>query len=134
VKISEFAVNEKKQTEGVWITVDDSEKPLKLLIARMGNPNYQEEVMKVGRQTRGFRRGGQIAGRTITKKIKGIIARTILLGWKNLQDKDGKDIKYSPEKAEQLFNDFPEFLDLVVEYGNDISLYRDEEVNEVAGN
>jgi len=63
------------------------------------------------------------------------VSETILLGWKGLQ-MDGKELKYSTEKAYEILADptAEEFLALILEYAQDNERFRNAKLEEMAKN
>jgi len=115
MNISKFKTNQTKELEGVWI---DGPEGLQLRIARNNNPALRKFLIKHGKQRD-----------DLTEALRKGVARYVLLGWKNLQDEEGKDVVYSSETAEQLFKDFPDFFDMVLAYSNDVDYFKDFEGN-----
>ncbi len=96
--LNKFRVDAKKSAEGVWTPwLEDIE----LLIARQGNPKFQEFIQAERSQPK----------RKMTERDEAdwAYANTILLGWKNVEI-DGKKVPYSPKKAFELLQD-PELAD-----------------------
>jgi hypothetical protein len=124
MKIGQFAIDSEKELKGVWL---NGGAGLKLLVARMGNPDYQEYTRRSGKDLSAAARAGtadQAEFKTLARKAT---ARHVLLDWKNLQEEDGSEIKYSPEKAEEIFEKYPEFFELVLAMANDRNNYRPTE-------
>lgn len=131
MKISALKTNRQSEVEGIWV---DGPEGLRLKVARMGNPKYQAAVRRIGKpHARQLRQ--LTADTAIVEDVsKRAVAETILLGWENLQDNDGKDIPYSSQKAYELFNEVPDFYTMVCEYASDVQLYRDDAMQEAQGN
>lgn len=113
MNINKLKTDSKKELEGVWV---DAGEGLRLLIARSSNASYRKYLVKYGRR--------QDPEAMLAVVRKGV-AKHVLLGWENLQEED-KDVSYSSDKAEQLFKDIPDFLDLVLTFANDVELYRSD--------
>lgn len=153
--LKDMEVSPDRSNDGVWVPVDPTEKnpdgTVQLLIARMGNPKYsaylQELIGVTGKDvTRiGGRRARQLRTRAqdmieavsnvnsdVTKQA---VARCVLLGWKGLKYGD-EEIEYSEQKAIELFSDerFPDFYPLVLEFSNDLELFKQEEQEDAEGN
>ncbi len=62
------------------------------------------------------------------------IAEGIVVDWKGVLDKEGKEIPYSVAAAVKLFTDLPEFRDAVAEISLGLDNYRDGEKEEIEGN
>ena len=96
-----------KEDNGVWI---DFEVGIKLKIARARNFAYRELMQKLVEPYRKDIREGEIDLEVIQTILKQVRAKTILLDWENIEDKNGKTIKYSPEQTQAFFDD-PELRD-----------------------
>jgi hypothetical protein len=60
-----------------------------------------------------------------------VIAATILKDWKNIFDRDGKELPYSKEAAKKLLIDLPEFYRTIMNLANDVNNFKaaEEQVN-----
>ncbi len=116
----DFGTDPKKELEGEWIDLDDQGG--KLLIARVGNPNFQKAYSKIPKAIR-RRLDEEPEGDATTKPyLVGVISRTILLGWEKIAD-EGKEIMYSEETAREQLLKYPDFLTFVLELGNERKRY-----------
>ena len=97
-----------KENDGVWV---DFAEGIELRIARARNPKYQELLRKLVDPVRMKIRNDEIDMKDFNKILLEVRAKTILLDWKNIDDKDGKSIPYSVTKALEFFRD-PELKDL----------------------
>lgn len=107
-KLNSLRIDAKKVSGGVWCKYEND---IEFLIARKPNPAFDEFMEnEIGPHLASIRAGtfDKELDRQITKKA---IAHTVLLGWENLQDDEGNDIPYSPEKAFEILTD-PEFADI----------------------
>lgn len=66
--------------------------------------------------------------------MKELYAECVIVGWKNVKDREGKDIPYNKENALKLINDLPHFFDEVIAYAGNYANFRDEKIEEVAKN
>ena len=64
----------------------------------------------------------------------GVFVDTVLLGWNNVQDRDGNNIAFNRENALKLFEDLPELYDDLQEKAKKASLFREESLEGEAGN
>lgn len=73
-------------------------------------------------------RSGAMTNEQISEKIKPVVAKHLLLGWKNLTDEAGNEIPYSPEKASQYFNDpaFAAFYAWVLDEAGETAAYHEQ--------
>lgn len=120
--LKEFAVDAKKELDGVWENIGGDAE---LLIARIGNPKYKEAFRKLPRGTRRMIESGTLPEAQSEKMFCQILASTVLLGWKNLIE-DGKDVLYSEEKAAEMLLKYPEFRAIVEDLGNDMRRFHEE--------
>src|SRR5690606_19221049 len=122
-----IATDLQKEERGVWTTYPGTD--LELLVARIGNPQWESMSRKLLRQVRKERRKGELSEREAKQLLAPAVARCILLDWKNLEDEgpDGNPvpIPYSEAKALELLRD-PRFKDLyefVFSFANDGQAY-----------
>lgn len=91
-----------KENEGVWI---DFEVGIRLKIARARNPAYRELMRKLTEPYRKTIREGGMELEQLEDLLRQVRAKTILLNWENIEDKEGNTIKYSSEQALEFFKD-----------------------------
>lgn len=96
-----------KEDKGVWI---DFELGIRLKIARARNSAYREVMRELTEPHLKDIREGEMPLDKLEDLLKQVRAKTILLDWENIEDKDGDSIPYSPEQALVFFND-PELRD-----------------------
>lgn len=124
-----FATDPKLEADGVWMEVGDGAS---LLIARTGNPKHSELVARHVRPIARRIEKGLVPKEKTRKLLAKIYARSILLGWKGIEDETGAEIPYSAAKAEELLHDLPDFFDLVQSLADDRAAFRAEEIEEDA--
>jgi len=127
MKISSFATDLGLEENGVWVEIGDGAS---LLIARMGNPKYNEHVRRTAQPYKRQVRNGTMDENLSAKLLNASIAATILLDWKGLEDDKGKEIKYTRATAEQLLGDLKDFRALVVEIATEQQTFRRAEMAE----
>ena len=120
VELARFQTDRDKEKNGTWVIAAPG---LKLLIARVGNPKYQAALMKDGKF---FGRGLKVVG-TDAEELEALmqkaISQHVLLGWEGLLEGD-EPVPFSPKKALQIFEEYPEFYRLVFELASDIENFR----------
>ena len=99
--------------DGVWFTTPDG---LQLKIARLGNAKASKLTRKLAiENVRALRRDK--SGDLLLELAIKVHAKYILVDWKDILEDDEKTpIPYSSKKAEELFTEFPAFLEEVLEY------------------
>lgn len=125
-----FATDQKKEVEGTW---EDIGGGAALLIARAGNSKFQEEYAKIPKGVRRMLENNTIETKSADELICGILARTILLDWKNML-LDGEPVKYSEDTAKEMLLTYPDFRNMVWEFSNDFQRFHEEGKKEDAKN
>lgn len=96
---------------------------IKLIIARANNVKFKRmfrETLKPHK--RDFDKG--ILSEEIAEDLMtGCIAKTILVGWEDLVDKDGKEWPYTVKNAEALLSEDRDVYDAITEFSEDIDNY-----------
>ena len=111
---------------------DGSEPGFKMARMHKNNPAYQAAVDKIAKDLR-----QAIELDTLTEDIagpvmKGVFVESVLLDWRNVQEKDGTPIPYSKEAAEKLFDELPDLYMLLVDEAKKLGNFRTKEIEEVS--
>ena len=133
-KLSIFRSNKEAELNGTWTQIGHG---MELLIARIGNKNYQQFLQKHGKALRPALKHGISSAQTseeLETLVRKAVAKHVLLGWKNVEDEDGNPLQYSPELAEKLFIDMPDFYKIVVELADGAELFRQDTQQDSLGN
>lgn len=125
---SQFTTDPQLEREGVLLEYGTSStgQPVTIRIARAGGANVQFQK-RLEALTKPFRR--QIQTETIDQKVseklvRQVYAETVVLGWENVEDRDGNPIPYSRDACMKLFDDLPDlFLD-IQEQAQRVALFR----------
>jgi hypothetical protein len=131
LSLQQFKTDSERETEGVWVDVGSD---CRLLIARMNNTKYEEELRKLGKPYLRQIRMGTVDAQTLEGITIKATARAILKGWENLEGEDGKPIKFSVEKAEEVMTKYRDFFRMVQEFAQDQEIFRQQVVEEAEGN
>lgn len=121
-------IDTKAETDGVWVDLDDETS---ILIARYLNPKHRAFVQKRMEPYRRLQRLNKLDDSVVEKIELEALAKYVLIDWKGLKD-NGKTIKYSQEKALELLSDptLVWLVDMVKEMSNDMSMFRQEMLEE----
>lgn len=119
------------ETEGVWV---DAGAGLRLKIARANNANFDKVLSRLTRPHLQRIRNGSFPDEDMKKLVWQATAETILLDWENLEDEEGNEVPYSPEKALELLTEYKDFRDMVSSYAQDATLFKQELDEEAKGN
>jgi len=126
--LSQFETDRQLETDGVWVDIGD-EDGTQLLIARIGNPNYNRLMRAKLKPHKNLLQRDAMPLETQERMLNEVMSETVLLGWKNLKYK-GKKVNYSTARALELITDIPDFRDLVLEIANSMETFRVVEVEE----
>ena len=99
--------DELKEIEGVWV---DYVLGIRLKVARSRNPKYQEELRNLVDPEKKNIREDKLDIQEFANLLNKVRARTILLDWENIDNKDGSPIPFSIAQSEEFFAD-PELKD-----------------------
>ncbi|MCI0418642.1 MAG: hypothetical protein L0312_05375 [Acidobacteria bacterium] len=129
----QFKTNESFETTGVVLDYGDGGR---IRIARAGGANkkYLRATEKLSRQYRNQIRMGTFSGDLANKVMQEVFADTVVLGWEGVTDADGTNIPFSRENCMRLFRDLPALWDDVQEQAASVAIFREAELDEVAGN
>jgi len=124
-KLSSIKIDSTAEVEGAWA---DYSEDIKLKIARLGNPSYRSYMRKVGKPHAVQIQQGVMDDAKLESLSKEAVAHTVLMGWANLENDDGSEMHFTPEKALEIFND-PEcssFFQFVVAFADKAENFRKE--------
>lgn len=125
-----FGTDKDAEQEGVWIEFGSD--GARVLIARQGNPRYQETIRRLRRPYANFR-AGQIPEAIALEIFRKVTAETVLLGWEGIT-LDGKPLPYSYDNALKLITDYPDFHEMVTTASSNLANFQIEVDEERAGN
>lgn len=107
--------------EAKWFTHDDGGE---FLIAPLNNNLQVEETMKLTKVKE------DIDNKTLfeTKELScKVLARSILLDWKDIKDSKGKEMKYSPKNGEDVLIRYNSFTAWIIQQATDLVASKEEE-------
>jgi hypothetical protein len=109
---SDFATDTTQEAEGVW---EPYRGDVEFLIARSGNPKYQNMIVSLVKRNKRVLDGNNEAARKKSDELMiETLAHTVLLGWKgNLKWKGQPLGAYTPQKATELLGvkDFRQWVE-----------------------
>ncbi len=132
-KFSNFKVNKDKAENGVWFEFAPG---FSLKVARFNSPKVQNYMRKKQKPYLRQINKGTLDEETSRNILRKTLSKFCLLGWKGLIDDDGKEIKYSEEKAFELLAE-PDFLSEVIEIVQSRETFQDldeADLEEATGN
>ncbi|KKN70971.1 hypothetical protein LCGC14_0425730 [marine sediment metagenome] len=131
--IERIKTDEAKEIQGVWV---DYILGIRLKVARARNPKYQEELRNLVDPKTKDAREDKLDIQVLANLLNTVRARTILLGWENIDDNDGKPIPFSVGQSEKFFADpeLKDFCSFVVAISENADQYAKEVLEESAKN
>lgn len=124
----QFKTNENVEKTGIVLEYGDNTKgkPIGIRIARAGGANAQYQKLMEAR-VKPYRR--QIQNETIEKALidkilRQVYAETIVLGWENVEDENGKELPFNVENCIKLFEDLPDLFQDIQEQSQRAALFR----------
>ena len=121
MNIGIFATDRQLEINGAWHPIGMGAR---ILVARDNNPKYIQALRTAMEPYRTPAQRAELSGEEGDKLLCGILARTILLGWENIQDEDKVDLPYTHENAEMVLNKYPEFRSLVISIASNADKFR----------
>lgn len=123
---AQFATDENAESSGVWREIGGGAE---LLIARLGNRQYGKLLNKVFEANKKvLDLGDDVADKKSDELMVEVLAKTVLLGWKNVSFK-GEVLEYSVEKAKMLLS-IKDFRRQVTQLADEMDAYRAKEEQE----
>ena len=133
-----FKTNESFETDGVWIEYGQNEAgdPIRIKIARAGGQNvtFNKALEKASRPYKKAIQMGTLDNKSADNIYKEVFAETVVLDWMNIEDAKGKPIEFKKENVLKLFGDLPDLFADLREQATDISIFREEVMEEDLGN
>lgn len=135
---SQFATDKSAEVEGVWVEYganEDGSIPA-FKISRMSKAN-KKYTKALERATRPHRRAIELEtmNNDLAERLfMEVFVDTVLLDWKGIKQRDGEELEFCKKNALKLFEDLPELYDDLQEKAKKASLFREETLEEEAGN
>jgi len=135
-KLNRLLIDPKKDVDGVEFPYAEG---VVFIVARWGNPRFQQELNRRMLQMTAWERRKLSSGEDDslnTDTVRTVAGKHILVGWKNLEDADGRDIPYSEEYSVKLCKDpaFGAVYRDIIAFAQEPANYRDEAIEEISGN
>lgn len=120
-KLKTLKLNPDAVTEGVWC---DWILGVKVKIARTGTPEYNTFIQKL--MVEQVKSEEDVDTDEVIRKA---VARHVIKDWSGIEDDDGTELSYSPEKAYELISDpaLSDLYEFVMRMASDRSRFRNQE-------
>lgn len=117
----------KAETEGVWVDFMASE----FLVASSNSVSFQRMFAALQRPYMRQIQKGTLDPSIQLEIMCKTLAKTALLGWRNVVDNSGAEVPYSAEVAYTALKNNTEFRTFIIETASDIATFKVEEVNDM---
>lgn len=135
-KLSSIRSDVTREKNGVSVRYPGTD--IVCVVARLGNPAYEDEARQMRRAARAriAVKGGELTERESKDELAGPVSRHILLSMKNAQEDDGSPMPDTPERRETLLRDpsYHDFYDWVLEQSRNVELFRADQLEGTKGN
>lgn len=103
-------------------------QPIAIRIARAGGANdaYLKRIEARAKPHRRSIQNETIERALLEGIVKEVFAETVVLGWENVEDRDGNPMQFSKENCLKLFQDLPDLFADIQEQAGRAVLFRKE--------
>ena len=115
-----FEMDQNAETDGFLLNLQDGDLTVSFLIARAGGSNkkYTNRFQALMRPHQHAAQSGKMDEEVAKAILTKVMAETLILGWENVNDRNGDPIEFSVEECTKLLNDLPELRDMIWEQAN----------------
>ena len=136
--LDKFSTSLTLSQQGVWYDVDlgDGGPIPGFLCGRMGSTNikWAEMAAQSFNETRQQRALGTFSSTESRQRAIKVFAHTILFNWRNIDDKDGNPIIYTPEEGIKALSQWDRLYDHLLDQVQTDSNYQEATIAEKVGN
>lgn len=127
-----FETNEAHERKGVELDYGD----FSITVARAGGSNraYQKALETKTKPIRRALAAGQVDPKRTSAIMREVFAETVVIGWKDVTDKNGKKLPFNTANAVKLFKDLPDLFNDVMQQASSFQLFQDVDTENDEGN
>lgn len=131
-----YGTSKDMEENGVWVPFGEGTE---LLLARIKSQRSLTAKRAAEKPYREVLRTAARLGKEVADDIQSRIALDwlvsgVVLDWKEVSDRNGNMVTFSPDNAREIFGDLPDFLDEVVSAASNQSTYQDNADKDSVGN
>ena len=134
----QFETNKTAEQDGIWVEYgpnEDGTVPgFKIARAGKSNKKWAKAIERATKPHRRLMELGTLDNAVAEKLMRGVFVEAILIDWRNVRDKDGKELQLNKVNAENLFEALPELYDDLNDKANKAAMFRDEALETEAKN
>lgn len=135
---NDYGTNKDSEKKGVWFEYGPNEDgtvpAFKLSRMGKGNKKYAKLIESRMKPHRQALKLGALSPELANEILMGVFIDSVLVDSRNIQDKEGNVVKLDKAAATKLFKDLPDLFDDLQSKAEDMTSFRDEEVEEDAKN
>lgn len=135
---STFKTDANLEKSGVWLNYGPNAKgdPIRIKIARAGGANkaFGKAVANKSRPHRRKIETNTLDAETSDRLNLEVYAETVILGWENVEDENGKVMEFTKDNVIKLFTDLPDLFADVRLQAQEVAIFRGEEAEAIAKN
>jgi hypothetical protein len=125
-----FGTSPKAENAGVWVEVDVTEdnKPIRFLVARQNrvNAKYSATLARVIGPYRQQLANEQVSEALSRQLNIQVFCESVLLGWENVTDRNGKPLTFSIGNAIGLMTELHDLYELLNTKSQSLVLFKDK--------
>lgn len=135
---SQFETDKSLEQDGIYLEYGPSSNGglTRIKIARAGgsNKNYSKALEKFSRLHRVSLENETLSNEVAEKALLEVFCSAVLLGWENVDGRDGKPLPFTKENAMALMTDLPDLYANIQKQASKASLFRKGEMEAELGN
>lgn len=105
----------------------------KLIVARANNRKFKKTFRNAIKPYKNEFENGRMDDKVAEGLMNSCVAETILVGWSDFRDVDGKEWEYSVQNAEELLRDDKDAFEAITEFSESIDNYIIQQEEEIKG-
>lgn len=118
-----FETSKDLEKDGVIL---DLGQGVEIVVARagLGNPRFDLAQRRISAPLRAQLLRGDIDTAVARKMTIDIYAEAVVLGWKNVTDRDGNDLPFTRENVVRVLTDLPDVFESIVQMATSSAAYK----------
>ncbi|MCH9732827.1 MAG: hypothetical protein K0U84_24740 [Actinomycetia bacterium] len=130
-KLDDYLTSEDLEKDGIWMENFTGGIDIKIRRAGGANRKYTHALLAAVKPYKKRRTGLDDLDPDISDKLlRRVYARTIVVDWRGVTGKDGKEIECTPEAVEELFKLVPELMRDVMELASSPRTFNEHQIEE----
>ena len=131
-----FETDSSKEVQGFELTLYDGDFEIVCILARAGGSNkrFANRLSALLKPYERAMRSGSLSDEKSAEIMSQALAETVVVDWKNVQDREGNDLPCTVENVKQILMDLPELRQVVFDESQNHANFAAEQTEENAGN